>query len=136
MLVWCGHHNPTGCCILHQKAYEYAINFLTTYCSTGDYWSFCIYIIYIYIHIYIIYQLPLHFCRHQVMMNTSSKPNSAASKERERDPPSIRFKIQYHVISILPIKMYDYFLKVRGCCTKSCCENVLFSYHVLLKCRC
>ena len=37
----------------------------------------------------------------------------SSSKEKERDNPSIRFKIHYHVVSIQPLRIYDDLLKVR-----------------------
>ena len=49
-------------------------------------------------------------------MNLSlvAKPGSVASKDHrgDKDVSSIRFKIQYQVVSIEPIKVYDELLKV------------------------
>jgi len=48
-----------------------------------------------------------------VTLSQSGKPSSAAGKERgDKDAPSIRFKIQYQVVSIEPIKVYDELIKV------------------------
>ena len=33
-------------------------------------------------------------------------------KDKDKDVPSVRFKIQYQMVSILPLKAYDDFLKV------------------------
>ncbi len=55
-----------------------------------------------------------HCCsRYPVTLSPASKPGSTASKEREKEMPSIRFKIQYQVVSVEPIKVYDEFIKVR-----------------------
>ena len=42
-------------------------------------------------------------------------------KERDKEVPSVRFKIQYQVVSILPLKTYDDFLKVRPVCLMCFC---------------
>lgn len=58
------------------------------------------------------YSLPLSLplllplSRHQVNM-------TSVGKEKEKENPSIRFKIHYHVITIQPLRVYDDFLKVR-----------------------
>ncbi len=41
-----------------------------------------------------------------------SPKSSGTSKEKEKDFPSIRLKIQYHVVSIQPLRVYEDFLKV------------------------
>lgn len=45
-------------------------------------------------------------------MLSVAKGSSTAAKEKEKDVPSIRFKIHYHVVTIQPLKVYDDFLKV------------------------
>ena len=46
------------------------------------------------------------------MYQTNRSSGSHALKEKDKDAPSVRFKIQYQVVSILPLKAYDDFLKV------------------------
>ena len=55
------------------------------------------------------------------LYQTNRSSGSHALKEKDKDAPSVRFKIQYQVVSILPLKAYDDFLKVRGVeCTGAC----------------
>lgn len=72
---------------------------------------------------------PPSLYRHPVNMAPSPKGSSATSKEKDKDSPSIRLKIQYHVVSIQPLKVYEDFLKV-GLCTWLCmCTCMWFLYN-------
>ena len=51
-------------------------------------------------------------CRYPLTTYSSVKGGGSTGKERERDTPSVRIKLHYHVVSILQLKMYDDFLKV------------------------
>ena len=42
---------------------------------------------------------------------STGKGSYGASKDKEKENISLRLKLQYHVVSILPLKMYDDFLK-------------------------
>ena len=44
--------------------------------------------------------------------STACIRHASGLKEKDKDTPSVRFKVQYQVVSILPLKTYDEFLKV------------------------
>ena len=51
---------------------------------------------------------------------------SGASRDKERETPSIRVKLQHQVVSILPLKAYEDFIKVR----LSVCLSVLYCVYM------
>ena len=44
-------------------------------------------------------------------MYSTGKGSYGANKDKERENTSLRLKLQYQVVSILPLKTYDEFLK-------------------------
>ena len=57
---------------------------------------------------------------------------SGASRDKERETPSIRVKLQHQVVSILPLKAYEDFIKVRlsvclSVCLVLCVHGLMFS---------
>ena len=53
---------------------------------------------------------------------------SGASRDKERETPSIRVKLQHQVVSILPLKAYEDFIKVRQsvCLFIVCLSSVIY----------
>ena len=54
---------------------------------------------------------------------TYQKGVAGVSKDRERETPSTRIKLQYQVVSILPLRAYEDFIRVSVCaCSLFICD--------------
>ena len=62
---------------------------------------------------------------------------SGASRDKERETPSIRVKLQHQVVSILPLKAYEDFIKVRlSVCLSVCLSGIVCTWANVLTFLC
>ena len=54
-------------------------------------------------------------CRHQLTSYVAGGSKAGSAAARPSDIPSIRIKLQYKTVSIMPLKTYDEFLQVCVC---------------------
>ena len=62
-------------------------------------------------------------------MITYQKGVAGVSKDKERKTPSTHIKLQYQVVSILPLRAYEDFIRVCACaCSLFICHVCVYAY--------
>ena len=69
---------------------------------------------FVYCVLCVVYNVYIHVCvsRYQLMSYPAGSKSISSSGAKPTDVPSVRIKLQYKTVSIMPLKVYEDFLQV------------------------